>query len=45
MQVLDNLYELVRDPRRDHMMYDMTRRDNRVRIPRSPIRMMRRNRS
>ena len=34
MQVLDNLYELVRDPRRDHMY--MTRRDNHDMISRNP---------
>ena len=40
---------LVRSPRRDPMCFVchvcMTRRDNHVRIPRSPICMMRRNRS
>ena len=34
---LDNLYDFSHDPRRDHMMYDMTRRDNRDKKSRSPM--------
>ena len=35
--VLDNQYDFSHDPRRDHMMYDMTRRDNRDKKSRSPM--------
>ena len=35
--VLDSLYDSSHDPRRDHMMYDMTRRDNRDKKSRSPM--------
>ena len=35
--VLDNLYDSSHDPRRDRMMYDMTRRDNRDKKSRSPM--------
>ena len=35
--VLDSLYDFSHDPRRDHMMYDMTRRDNRDKKSRSPM--------
>ena len=47
--VVHNHMNLVRTHRRDPMCFVchvyMTRRDNHVRIPRSPICMMRRNRS
>ena len=35
--VLDNLYDFSHDPRRDRMMHDMTRRDNRDKKSRSPM--------
>ena len=35
--VLDSLYDFSHDHRRDHMMHDKTRRDNRDKKSRSPM--------